>query len=325
MIVKRDQIGNAFKRALKPAINFIGRIIGRINWFIVLGSILALVTVLVIAAPIYYYRKDFHELPRSSNPADWGTFGDFFGGILNPLISLLTLIVTIIIAVRISKIEKRNHDEAVHSPVKPLFTIGTGQFFSSDISTIGPTVGADFYSYRPPQKPAGLLDYLREKLFYLKIFNKGLSVASEVVVTFEINLNELKQLLAFDHAKIKVTSSDIKADEDGREFIILNINSNDFNHYGIMKIWPVEKYGLGVVEKGKKVKAPFPSQIISAFQLYNLKRRLNIPIDNFPAIFVTLSYKNIHGKQLVSKFRVGLFHMHDYVNFSVFKILQEHI
>jgi len=291
------------------------------KWIIGIGSLIAL---LAIAAPIYYYVKDFHDLNRSSNPPDWGTFGDFFGGILNPFISLLTLIITIIIAVNIGKIEKRNHDETVNSPVKPLFTIGTGDFFSSDISNLGLTVGADFYSYHPPENPAGTLDYLT-KLFHLKIFNKGLGVANEVGVTFEINLNELKPLLTIDDARIKVKVSDIRTDEDGRDFIVSNITSEHFNHHGGMKIWGIEKYGLGVIEHGKKAKAPIPSQIMNAFKLYNLKRRLNIPIGNFPTIFVTLRYKNIHGKPLTAKFQVGLFHVHDYANSSIFKIVQEHI
>jgi len=284
-----------------------------------------LITLLAIAAPIFYYVKDFHDIHRSSNPSDWGTFGDFFAGILNPLISLLTLIVTIIIAVNISRIEKRNHDEAVHSPVKPLFTIDPGDFFSSDISNTGLTVEQDFYDYARPQGPAGPNDYL-SKQFYLKIFNKGLGIATQVNVTFEIDLNELKQLLLIDDTKINVAAGDIKTDEDGRKFIVLTIKSDHYNYHGFFfKIWSRERSGLGVVDKGEEVKAAIPSQIMGAFQLYNLIRRLRNSDTNFPAISVKFTYKNIHGKELNSKFMVGLFHIHDYPSYSMFRIAQEQI
>jgi len=293
----------------------------RPKWIIGIASLIAL---LAIAAPIYYYVKDFHGLQRSSNPPDWGSFGDFFGGILNPIISLLTLIVTIAIAVIIHKIDKRYHDEAVNSPVKPLFTIVSKHFFSADISAIGLSVEKDFYSYKPPQAPAGNNDYL-EKLFHLKLSNKGLGVASVVVATFEINLTELRQLLTITHPNITVTPTAISTDEDGRDFIWLNVASTHFNFQGSIKIWSKENSGLGVIEQGEKVTAFVPSHIISAFKLYNLKRRLDIPVDDFPDIFVTLDYKNIHGKSLIAKFRVGLLHVHDYAAYGVFRVLREHI
>ena len=39
------------------------------------------------------YALTFRELSANANPAAWGAFGDYIGGLLNPLISLFTLIV----------------------------------------------------------------------------------------------------------------------------------------------------------------------------------------------------------------------------------------
>jgi uncharacterized membrane protein len=292
------------------------------RWLIGLASFVAMTAMF---APVYFYVKDFGDLPRSSNPSDWGTFGDFFGGILNTIISFLTLIVTIIIAVYINKIEKRNHDETVHNTVKPLFTISSEEFFSSDISIIGLTINEDFYDYTAPQGPAHPHDYL-SKQFYLKISNKGLGIATKVSATFEIDLSELRKILLINDPKIKVTSTDVETDEDGRKFIVLNIKADHFRYEAFMyKIWEMERTGLGVIDKEKEVQAVIPSQIIGAFQLFNLIRRLaNIGI-SFPTMYVTLHYKNIHDKALSSKFRVGLWHIHDYPHFSMFKIVQEQI
>jgi hypothetical protein len=39
------------------------------------------------------YTVTFWQLPATENPGAWGTFGDFLGGLLNPLVSTLTLFV----------------------------------------------------------------------------------------------------------------------------------------------------------------------------------------------------------------------------------------
>lgn len=289
-------------------------------------ALTTLFAIIAIAAPIYFYVKDFHALQRSTDPADWGTFGDYFGGILNPIISLLTLIVTIVIAVIISRIDKRNHEETVHNPVKPFFVIGDGYFYSSDISNIGVTVEQDYYDYNEPTGPAGAFDHLN-KSFYLKLSNKGLGVATDLIASFEIDLTELKKALQFDDEKIKTTVSEIKTDEDNRDFIILTIDAEKhFNFKSFFsKILAKESVGLGVVDKDKEVQANIPSQMISAFQLQNLLRRIKGDDRVFPTLYVTLSYKNIYGKQMTSKFRVGLFHVHDYGRYTVFRLAQEQL
>lgn len=296
---------------------------GQTKWIIGIASLFAL---LAIIAPVAYYIHDFHKLDRSSVPSDWGPFGDFFGGILNPIISLLSLIVTIVIAVNISRIEKRNHDESVHSPVKPLFTIESADFFSSDRTVNGFTVEKDFYDYTRPQQPAGSHDYLTKR-FYLKSYNKGLGIATQINVSFAVDLNELKKLLQIDHVKIKVTSGEIKSDEDGRRFIVISVKSGpqDFNYQGSFKIWERERIGLGVVDKGEEKDANIPSQMMSAFQLHNLIRKLKNVDETFPTLNVTFNYKNIHEKSLDSKFRVALIHIHDYHDYSVYRIIHEQI
>lgn len=48
------------------------------------------------------YALTFKALPAGENPAAWGTFGDYMGGLLNPLISLFTLMV----AMQVWKLQK---------------------------------------------------------------------------------------------------------------------------------------------------------------------------------------------------------------------------
>lgn len=42
---------------------------------------------------VLVYAVTFWQLPATEDPGAWGTFGDFLGGLLNPLVSTLTLFV----------------------------------------------------------------------------------------------------------------------------------------------------------------------------------------------------------------------------------------
>ena len=59
-----------------PWLNWLPKIAGTLALFLVIG-----------------YAFTFRELSANANPAAWGAFGDYMGGLLNPLISLFTLIV----------------------------------------------------------------------------------------------------------------------------------------------------------------------------------------------------------------------------------------
>lgn len=53
--------------------------------------VILIVAALAIGGVVYYYNKNFSGDLILSNEV-WGTFGDFFGGILNPILSFLALI-----------------------------------------------------------------------------------------------------------------------------------------------------------------------------------------------------------------------------------------
>lgn len=61
--------------------------------------------VLVFATTILLFYIKFSNLLISNDIAEWGQAGDYFGGILNPVISLMSLLVLAYITLRISQIE----------------------------------------------------------------------------------------------------------------------------------------------------------------------------------------------------------------------------
>jgi uncharacterized membrane protein len=46
---------------------------------------------LILAVVVGFYVYNFHDSGMSNKSGDWGTLGDYFGGILNPIISTITL------------------------------------------------------------------------------------------------------------------------------------------------------------------------------------------------------------------------------------------
>ena len=53
----------------------------------------ALLLGILILTPIIIYSWNFAGQELSSNPSNWGTFGDYIGGIINPIIALGSLVI----------------------------------------------------------------------------------------------------------------------------------------------------------------------------------------------------------------------------------------
>lgn len=89
--------------------------------------------IVLIIVPIFFYLYKFGSFKFSSDKGEWGTFGDYFGGILNPLIAFLTLGVTVFIAFTFNNYEKKRdqqtQDEADVKAFLELFQYFTSQEF----------------------------------------------------------------------------------------------------------------------------------------------------------------------------------------------------
>lgn len=284
-----------------------------ILWIIGFGGLIAFIA---IVAPIVFYIINFHENEPSKNPADWGVFGDYLGGTLNPIISFLTLIITVVIAVNISGLEKRNHDESVHNPIKPFFIINNLDFFSADVSRFPFKIGQNFYSYSPPTHHATPYEYIN-KVFFLQVENKGLGLATELQVTYIVDLIQLKQLLEFDNPELQITVSDILIRPDGRKFI--NVNLRHATLKSTFIIFESETIAIGVVDKGEKTELRVPSLLMKCFEIHNYLQEFKSGAD-FPLLSLMFQYKNINGKLLNSNFEVALLHLQDQTNYSVYRV-----
>ena len=78
----------------------VGRLIPITVW-----SLLAIAT--LVGCIVFYYYNNYFSGPITSNHEKWGQFGDFIGGVLNPLIAFCALI-ALIIAVILQRSELRD-------------------------------------------------------------------------------------------------------------------------------------------------------------------------------------------------------------------------
>lgn len=72
-----------------------------------LPTLLPWVVGIVAAALLITYAVTFHQLPINEHPPAWGAFGDYLGGVLNPLVSAFTLLV----AVKVWQLQKNELEE----------------------------------------------------------------------------------------------------------------------------------------------------------------------------------------------------------------------
>lgn len=74
------------------------------RYWVIIATIIVLI---LISIPFRYYFIEFGQYSRSYEHEAWGQFGDFIGGLLNPIIGIITLGFTMYIAYIANKITKQ--------------------------------------------------------------------------------------------------------------------------------------------------------------------------------------------------------------------------
>lgn len=69
--------------------------------------ILAFVSFCILTIPTVIYWCNFRGYKLSDSPGDWGVFGDYMGGVLNPLLSIVNLIVLGYLTIFVSEQDNR--------------------------------------------------------------------------------------------------------------------------------------------------------------------------------------------------------------------------
>ncbi|CAN5912583.1 hypothetical protein BH23PLA1_BH23PLA1_43270 [soil metagenome] len=96
----------------------------------IIAGICAVLTVLVLG----WYASFFFKYSWSRNPNHWGVFGDYVGGVLNPIFAVINITVVIYIAFAIRQLEEtteeaRRQSEQRQNAVKLVDTIQSIQYY----------------------------------------------------------------------------------------------------------------------------------------------------------------------------------------------------
>ncbi|MCX6186954.1 MAG: hypothetical protein NTU43_08165 [Bacteroidetes bacterium] len=72
------------------------------------SKIVLCIGIIVCIIPIIIYISKFGTI-ISNDKSDWGTFGDYLGGVLNPIIGLLNILFLFFISKYVSELDKHRH------------------------------------------------------------------------------------------------------------------------------------------------------------------------------------------------------------------------
>ncbi len=75
--------------------------------------------------PLFLYVVNFEEYSISRKPENWAQFGDFFGGTINSILSLLNLVALIFLSLKVIEVEDERNKVNNATSIKPFALIQT--------------------------------------------------------------------------------------------------------------------------------------------------------------------------------------------------------
>lgn len=127
-------------------------------------TLLYLLIALLMLLPIGIYIWHFHSYPISDNPADWGTFGDYIGGIYSVLVAILAIYISHHLEIR------RKHQllriDAAKDLYNQILTVKKNNYNPKSIAKLQRLIGSSDLYLKPMilDKATALADnYLRHK------------------------------------------------------------------------------------------------------------------------------------------------------------------
>lgn len=82
----------------------------------------------MVITTIGFYAYNFRNHVISTNSENWGHFGDYLGGVLNPIISLINLVVLTYITISINRIEDQRNQWTLQELARPVGQIICGDY-----------------------------------------------------------------------------------------------------------------------------------------------------------------------------------------------------
>lgn len=287
----------------------------------------------IIFLPVYYYWHDFHNNNRSTNPSDWGTFGDFFGGILNPLISFITLIVTVIIALELKKIEDKNREREISASYQPQIVLEHSTFYTYPSKLYASKKPTEFSIDRKGKNYES--DLLSPNSFGVDVYNIGLGAAKDVEFKFSTEVTPMLDLIT-DMSKNVPKDKRIEITlTKGKRFDNISINYPAYMGMSAPSVFlttePIKLthiLNVATLDRAFHLRLPhFYLELYTVYQ-YNFHELMQVSVNerrDLPPLIVNLKYFDIGMKSFVKNFKISLLLSHGWVGEFVNALMVEEI
>jgi uncharacterized membrane protein len=282
----------------------------KLNWKY---KILIALVILIVLTPTAIYILQFGNRPLSSDPQTWGTFGDYIGGLINPVIGILTLIITIIIALELKKIEDQNTEKNISASYQPQIVVEEGPFqvYSNQSGEISKPVEFN----REYKKPIYISDLHGVNRFPLEIYNIGLGAAKDVEFTFDFDVPSVINFIdMFGEGLVKDELIDVKYSmaKRGQRLDIKYPHAESSGLYVI----PHEKHVIRATHilstnvSQKAYDLPIPHIFLELYSIFlhtvgvKLKTGLSFDTGDYPPLTLKINYSDIGGRKFSNSFQI---------------------
>lgn len=282
-----------------------------------------LICVIVIALPIAFYVYRFSATEISSSPSDWGSFGDYIGGLINPIISLATLIVTIFIALFLSKLDDRRSSLAIETTYKPELIIEEKDFLVYSRKLDSLLIPCEF-SYE--RKDFNYVSNLNSSSnFSLNVYNIGLGPTKKVSIKYIFDLQEVVKIIN-DYTLVDSQKEFITMEFLPTKTMNLIINYPSGKSYQNVDFQNTTRLNhlLNVAIDATPYQLGIPNYILDCYcaLLFNSWQVIsNKKFPEFPSVSVEMSYSDIGNKPFVKTVKVTVDYQGGSQNESRFKII----
>jgi hypothetical protein len=90
----------------------------KLNWWVIILCGILLISLFCIYFSIKFYFVQFSDYSLSDEPEKWGVFGDYIGGTLNPILTIINIVITIWLTVIINRFGNRNSERQIDAARK---------------------------------------------------------------------------------------------------------------------------------------------------------------------------------------------------------------
>lgn len=269
---------------------------------------LIVIGVLALLTPLWVYMWHLSQNGISGEPEHWGQFGDFIGGIMNPVIGLLTLATTIVIAYYLKKADDKRKDREAKLEYGPHLIIQIERAYIHAITT--PEGFLSPVDMLTENIPISKYEYLGRSTIIFPIVNIGLGIAKKIIASVHYDHNEIINVLMEMNKKHPENGIDVHYDA-AKDMVLFkgpghNVGANRVKLLTTTNV----TYIVSIRDSNKPSFVKIPPALVSLFLSYIYHSWVYDVADDtkpkFPLFHINVKYQDLEGTEDERKFEVQL-------------------